>query len=1079
LIYLIDKEKSHAHLVASTGLEINDNAARASVDLKAVVQGPMWPLRRVLEVSSPELVTDLKARFGPLPGGLWPEPAEAGLVLPIASPGQTHPTGFLIVGLSPRRILDAEYRGFFDLIVGHLSTAVANARANEEERRRAAALAEVDRAKTQFFSNVSHEFRTPLTLMLGPPEAMLEKRGSMPPEDQAQVEAAHRNGLRLLKLVNSLLDFSRIEAGRVQACYEPVDLATLTADLASNFRSAMEAGGLKLNVDCPSLTRPVYVDREMWEQVVLNLLSNAFKFTFGGSVSVKLESDGNNAILTVADTGVGIPDTELPHIFERFHRAENTRGRTYEGTGIGLALVQELVKLHGGNVHVQSRMGEGTTFTVSVPFGTEHLPSDRIGASVGSQPSTAVRARPFTAEALTWVAPEDLAGPIEDIHVGTGEHAGYRHRVLLADDNSDMRDHIAHILGSRYDIVTVSNGRAALEEARRMLPDLLLSDVMMPELDGFGLLKELREDPRLREVPVILLSARAGEEARAGGINAGADDYLIKPFSARELSARVSTTLRLATMRREYEQRISADLQALRRIQEVGTRLIGSHDLRARLSEILAAAAELIGTDKGNIQLYDPESRVLRIVVHQGFGERFLNRFLNRGWTEVCDVAARKIERMIWEDIAIEPALQGTEDLEIILGDRIRAIQSTPIVGLGGQLLSFLNNHYRVPHRPGERDLRLLDLLARMAAEFIERSQSEEALRSSEARFRTLAEAIPQLCWMAYGDGHVFWHNRRWYEYTGTTFEQMEGSGWHMLHDPEMLPAVVERWTESIRSGEPFEMVFPLKGGDGVFRPFLTRVVPLCDSTGRVTRWFGTNTDVSELKEIEKELRNVNADLEQFAYSASHDLQEPLRTVKIFSQLLAGKYRDRLDGQALEFLDNIRLGGMRMEGLVRDLLSYTQVNRFERPVEPVDAQSALHGALSNLGGATAESGAKIDSDPLPSLPVHTAHLQQLFQNLVSNVIKYGRPGVAPVVHIGVKRQNGTYLFSVSDNGIGIEAQYKDRIFGLFKRLHTADKYSGTGIGLAICQRIVERYHGRIWVESEPEKGSTFFFTLPA
>jgi PAS domain S-box-containing protein len=369
-------------------------------------------------------------------------------------------------------------------------------------------------------------------------------------------------------------------------------------------------------------------------------------------------------------------------------------------------------------------------------------------------------------------------------------------------------------------------------------------------------------------------------------------------------------------------------------------------------------------------------------------------------------------------------------------------------------------------------------LLHSLKASELRANRAAEELSRREAQFRNLAEALPTLCWMAYGDGHVFWYNSRWYEYTGTIPEQMEGWGWRSVHDPEVLPAVLERWTTSIRTGENFEMVFPLRRADGSFRPFLTRIVPIRDEAGRIVRWFGTGTDITGQKEIERELRNANTDLEQFAYSASHDLQEPLRTVKVFSQLLAARAKEKLDVQSLEYLNNVISGATRMEALVRDLLMYAQTTRFETPSEPTDANQSIQAALTNLKVAVAETGAIIDFEPLPSLPVHSTQLALVFQNLIGNAIKYRRPGVTPIVHIESKKLNGHWLSSVADNGIGIDAQYKERIFGLFKRLHTSDHYSGTGIGLALCRRIVERYNGRIWVESKPGEGSTFYFILP-
>jgi signal transduction histidine kinase len=282
--------------------------------------------------------------------------------------------------------------------VDQIATAVANARAYEQERRRAEALAELDRAKTAFFSSVSHEFRTPLTLLLGPVEdALADSEAALPPAHRERLELAQRNALRLQKLVNALLDFSRIEAGRAQARYVPTQLGAFTADLASSFRSAIEKAGLRLIVDCPPLPDLSYVDRDMWEKIVLNLLSNALKFTFEGEIAVTLRQKDNRAVLSIRDTGTGIPAGELPRLFERFHRVEGAKSRSHEGTGIGLALVKELVKLQGGTIDVESEPGAGTTFTVSIPQGRAHVPDAGTGAE--RAPATALGAEAFVEEA--------------------------------------------------------------------------------------------------------------------------------------------------------------------------------------------------------------------------------------------------------------------------------------------------------------------------------------------------------------------------------------------------------------------------------------------------------------------------------------------------------------------------------------------------------------------------------------------------------------------------------------------------------------------------------------------------------
>jgi signal transduction histidine kinase len=806
LIYLLDPSHRRVVLAGSSGVDRNHLAAPLEVSLDG---SSMWPFAEVLHTHSPKLVTNLDA-LAPLPNGAWDCPPQQAVVFPIAPSGKTGRSGVLVAGLNPYRLFDDGYQGFLGLIAGQISAAIANAQAYEEERRRAEALAELDRAKTTFFSNVSHEFRTPLTLMLGPLEELLARpENDGYSDDLKLVDVAYRNGLRLLKLVNSLLDFARIEAGRVHASYEPTDLAAFTADLASSFRSATDKAGLRLTVQCPPLPQPVHVDRDMWEKVVLNLISNAFKFTFEGEIAVQLETSNHGAMakLTVRDTGTGIPLQEMPRLFERFHRVEGARGRTHEGTGIGLALVQELVKLHGGSIFVESQVGSGSTFTVYIPFGTAHLPAEQVGAA-STDVSTATRAEAYVDEALGWLpanGQQKIAGSQRPSYLGIpaldgAAKAATLGRVLLADDNSDMRDYVFRLLSPHFQVAAVSDGKEALDYALNDPPDLILSDVMMPGLDGFALLKALRTEPSTSTLPVILLSARAGDESRVEGIEAGADDYLVKPFTARELLARVTTHLAMSRLRRQAAER--------------------------------------------------------------------------------------------------------------------------------------------------ERELR----------------QDAEAAR--------------------------------------------------------------EQATSAVEA-----------------------------------------------------LRRANSDLEQFAFSASHDLQEPLRMVSTFSQLLQMKYGGKLDDQADTIIEHCVEGATRMGRMIRDLLEYTRAASISETLpDRVSLEDALEEALRNLQASIEESKAGVTHDPLPALEVEAVHLQQIFQNLVSNAIKY-RSAQPPRIHIGAVLKGGVWEFSVRDNGIGIEPRFKDQVFGLFKRLHSRSRYSGTGLGLAICKKLVERYGGQIWVESQPGAGSTFFFTL--
>lgn len=469
-------------------------------------------------------------------GGPWGDPVTEAVVLPLTASRATEPFGLLVAGVSPNRALDAEYRSFHELIAGQFTGAVVNIRAFEAQRHRAESLAELDRAKTTFFSDVSHELRTPLTLLLGPIGDVLDDADHPLPEGvQQQLRLAMRNGQRLQRLVNDLLDFASIEAGRATPVRVETDVAAFTAELAGIFRAAAERAGLRLTVDCPPLHGPAYVDPRMWEKVVVNLLANAVKYTFVGGIDVRLRTADDGFVLTVADTGVGIVADQLPHLFQRFHRVAGATARTREGTGIGLALVHELAALHGGAVSVESEPGTGSTFTVALPFGGPDVAD--AGAPQEARPSDAARG-----EAASWEHDTSRPGRAE-----AGDRSG---SVLVVDDNADMRAYLTRLLGPHWTVRTTSNGEEALQAVAQQRPDIVLTDVMMPRVDGFQLLRRLRADPATLDVPVIMLTARAGQEASVEGLDAGADDYLAKPFRADELIARVRVALERAAGRR-------------------------------------------------------------------------------------------------------------------------------------------------------------------------------------------------------------------------------------------------------------------------------------------------------------------------------------------------------------------------------------------------------------------------------------------------------------------------------------------------------------------------------------------------
>jgi PAS domain S-box-containing protein len=832
MIYLVDPSQECVVLAGTSGIDRNHTPVPERLSLDS--DSP-WPFAEAIATHKPCLVDDLEAWFGNLPTGAWQRPPHQAVIVPIAASGQTGQAGILVVGLNPFRLFDDNYCGFIDLVAAQIAASIANAQAYEEERKRAEALAELDRAKTIFFSNISHEFRTPLTLMLGPLEEMLANSATLLPSERSHLETAHRNSLRLLKLVNTLLDFSRIEAGRVQAVYEPTDLAMLTADLAGMFRSAIEQAGMRLCVECPPLPEPIYVDREMWEKIVLNLLSNAFKFTWEGEITVALRWANDHIELEVRDTGSGIPAEEMPHLFERFHRVEGARGRTYEGSGIGLSLVQELVKLHGGTIQVSSVVERGSGFTVLIPTGYAHIPQERI-STPRTNASTAMGAATYMEEALRWLPAEDTGtrgyGDTEnrfdpnratqgDGDTENSESSSPHHRVtasprlplspsahiLLADDNADMRDYVKRLLVSQgYEVETVGDGIAGLARIRERTPDLVLTDVMMPRLDGLGLLRSLRDDTHTREIPIILLSARAGEESRIEGLEAGADDYLIKPFSARELLARVEATLKLAQMRQEATRR----------------------------EEVLRAEVQ-----SANDALENVLSRI---------EDQFLA--LDRDWRytyandRVVEVTGKSREELLGKSIwELYPDTIGSQfQIEVQ-----RAVaEQIPI-----QFEYFypsLNRWFENRIYPSSNGVSIF------VADISDRKQAEESLQKREAELQLITDTVPALIAYVDPDCRYRFVNRAFTRWFGKPVEQMLGQRVEEFVG-ETVYQYMRSHIEKALAGESVTSELWVPFREGGSRYVRRQYIPDIGAQGEVKGFFAMITDLTDLKRVQEAFR--------------------------------------------------------------------------------------------------------------------------------------------------------------------------------------------------------------------------------
>lgn len=917
---------------------------------------------------------------------------------------------------------------------------------------------ELEQARTAFFSNISHEFRTPLTLMLGSLEELLADSAGLSQDKFQQVEMAHRNSLRLLKLVNTLLDFSRIEAGRTQAMYEPTDLAQLTTELASTFRAAVERAGMRLVVDCLPLSEPVYVDPQMWEKIVLNLLSNAFKFTFNGEIEVSLRCKTQNYIeLAVRDTGIGIPPAEIPHLFERFHRVKEAQGRSYEGSGIGLSLVQELVKLHGGTVAVNSTLGQGSCFTVSIPTGSAHLPQDRIGVS---QTLTASGVASYVEEALRWL-PEEAEEPVRckaSLRCSNkSREAGENQdllcsgspRILLADDNADMRNYVKRLLSQRYTVETVPDGIVALNAIKQNPPDLVLTDVMMPKMDGLELLQALRANPQTREIPIILLSAQAGEESRVEGLAAGADDYLTKPFSARELLARVEANLSMAQLRREAAQR--------------------EHELRVAAE----TASENLETVLASIN-----------DVFMTFDRDWYYTYVNRRTLETSG--------MRWEDFMgktlwdVFPDLVDTQ----FHAELQRAVtEQTPVQ---------FEFYYPKWQRWFEnRVYPSANGVSIFTTEITDRKQAEAALRESEVRFRQMAETIHDVFWLwnIQENRHLYIspaYERIWGRDRESIYQDPQQ--WIETIHPEDRPQVKNAAARCLQNGY-FEQEYRVVRPDGSICWVSDRGFVIDDDNGEPYRVAGVAQDITERKQVEQEreylltrekaaresAETANRIKDEFLAVLSHELRSPLNPILGWVKLLQSrKFDEQATAKALATIErNAKL----QTQLIEDLLDVSRILRGKMVlnVTSVNLVSVIEAALETVRLAAAAKDICIQKECSSEILVSgdSSRLQQVVWNLLSNAVKFTPTGGCIEVRL---QQVGTHAqIQVKDTGKGIHPDFLPYVFEYFRQEDgtTTRKFGGLGLGLAIVRQITELHGGFVKAESLGEgQGATFTVQLP-
>ena len=1065
MIYLIEPGSQVALLKALSGIDPDHPAVKPILGLDP---GGSWPLAEVLAQHAPCLVTNLRDIFGfDFPRGGWRQPPTQAVVLPILSSHDTGRSGFVIAGLSPFRLYDQRYASFLELVAGQITAAVKNADAYEEERRRAEALAEIDRAKTAFFSNVSHEFRTPLTLMLSPLEEALAKLDhEVDADSRALLRIAHRNGIRLLKLVNTLLDFSRIEAGRVTASYEPADLAAFTAELASNFRSAMMKAGLRLLIDAQPLPQPVWIDRDMWEKIILNLLSNAFKFTFDGEIGVlvKVAADGKHAEIVIRDTGTGISPHDLPHLFERFRRVEGARGRSYEGSGIGLALVQELVKLHGGDVRVESELDRGSAFVITLPFGRAHLPTDRL--DIARAPvSTSLRAQAYVDEAMGWLDQGSIgelsqASSSEDLGLEVSGSAERGERILLADDNADMRDYVRRLLSRWYEVEAVGDGQAALRAAWRRRPDLVLSDIMMPGLDGLGLLQALRNDSELRDVPVILLSARAGEEAKVEGLEAGADDYLSKPFSARELLARVQANVDMATRRREavrVENVLRLDAQIARERAEGILASINDGffalDRDWRFTYVNAAAERLLNRPAQELlgkNHWDEYPVTLGTALETHY-HRAMNDRAGAAFENYFAVWNR------WFDIRVYPAIDG------------------------GISVYF---HSITKRKQAEEVLRNLN--ERLEAEVSERTSE---LQAKQARLRVIFETSYSYQGLLAIDGTLLDANATSLSGIDAALDEVVGKPfWDTpwFTGTPGMPEAVRAAIAAVAAGETVRREIHVNLPVGGWRWFDFQMRPVRDEGGRVVAIVPEAVELTERRKAEEAFRQAQKmeAIGQLTGGVAHDFNNLLTVIRSSADLL--RRRDLPADRARRYVDAISDTADRAAKLTGQLLAFARRHAVNlRVFDAADQLELVADMLATVVGSRVTFRLDIAERPLP-VEADANQFETALVNLVANArdamdgtglltIRIAK-STASASDSAVSLLNEFVTVSVSDTGCGIPSDQIDRIFEPF--FTTKDVGRGTGLGLSQVYGFTQQSGGMVRVSSELGVGTTITLHLP-
>ncbi|RIA84037.1 hypothetical protein C1645_832863 [Glomus cerebriforme] len=1012
-----------------------------------------------------------------------------------SSGGKNVLTAIIILGINPHRALDKEYMEFLQLVVGQVCVSLTHGKSREEERKQAEILADLNRQKIMFFQNISHELRTPITLMLSPLDEVISECA---PNTimHSHLSMIQRNTRRLLKLVNTLLQFSRIEAGRMDAIYYEVNIGQLTLELASNFESMAKSLNLDYRIEIPEnfdnmMERKTFVDLDMYEKIIFNLCSNAFKHTWNGNVTVKLYADRNEnkeiVVMEVSDTGVGIPENEIPNLFQRFYRIESRQSRSHEGTGIGLALIHELITRHGGGIKCTSVVDQGTTFKIWLPTGHEHLPPGRLlfqkdissgkgGYHMNQENKLFDNKQLYLEEGLQWIqnnGPEfnddtenydDMNMDVDNYESNEVDYKGFftenlenefskldddpiplsgsKHVVLLADDNTDMRNYLAGLLRKEFTVYCACDGHEALRKLKNLKnpPDLILSDIMMPNMNGFELLKNIRSDSSTQLIPVILLSAKAGEEASVEGLDKGADDYLTKPFSARELIARVRVNIKLSYLRRQLFQQQRRQAETKQLLFSISNKIHSGFNLQKTLSAAVEEIHSILSADRLLITANEQSEKGDSIIV--AFSANDKNEINLEGQT--VRFTPERI-RLQSDPIIVEKLIKELEKRKLL--DVSGEENENEIINIVNKTLATLKNE---PSQLLQNDNNN-EISTSTPSGLFDNKDLEIAVVPNF--YSINVQKCVSLLAVAIKVNKTIW-------------------GWIIVHRPPNY-----NWTDSEKE----------------FLQQISNQISLAITHAKLLE-----DKLKREAQIEA-ARAANEAKSQILANTSHELRTPLGA--IIGVLSAFEDTALTDDQK-DMIQIMTRASDVVLAVVNDILDAAKleaqkiklVNRTFDLFDLVEKTIEIFG--ERAGTKQIELILNCDPNSLPKyVKSDPERLQQILMNLLSNSIKFTEKGqivlkISMTSHEDIEESSETQAqgqkvgkktklyVELCDTGIGIEPAFMKDIFESFSQgdASMTRRQDGTGLGLSICKHLVNINGGDLGVRSELGKGSQFWFT---